>query len=145
MQIKEEIAKANSVSGVHSRILLEDGHFYLEDAGSKFGTFIGFPKKRFVQLAGGDQLMLGTARCRIEHYLGKFQLIDGLIDKIMGNLGTNVHDLKVLPTNSSTADNNNDDDPKPSPRTRPKSPELIFFLRTLAWCHVAGALHLLEL
>ena len=101
VQIKEEIAKEKAVSDVNTRIILEDGHFYLEDAGSKFGTFIGFPKKKLVQVTGGDQMMLGTARCQIEHYPGKMQFIDGLIDKIMGNMGTNVHDVKVLSTSSS--------------------------------------------
>jgi len=101
IQIKEELAKEKAVDAVHTRIIIEDGHFYLEDAGSKFGTYVGFPKKKLVQITGGDHLMLGTARAQIEHLPATFQFIDGLIDKIMGDMGQTVHDVKILSTSSS--------------------------------------------
>ena len=44
------MVEGKDVSPVHARIVLEDGHFYLEDAGSSFGTFVGLPKKKYFEV-----------------------------------------------------------------------------------------------
>ena len=96
ISVPEEQAKAKHVSKVHARIVLEDGRFYLEDAGSSFGTYAGLPKKKFFELNGGDKLLIGAARAQIEYQPASFQLLDGLIDKILGSMGTNVYDMKIV-------------------------------------------------
>ena len=101
IQIKEELAKDGRVDAVHTRICLEDGRFYVEDAGSSFGTFVGFPKKKLVQVFGGDQLLLGSARAQVENFPGKFYFIDGLIDKIMGNLDISHYPVTLLSSSAS--------------------------------------------
>ena len=53
---------------VHTRIVLEDGHFYLEDAKSAFGTYVGLPKKKFFELNGGDKLLLGQLLPDLTHW-----------------------------------------------------------------------------
>lgn len=63
--VKEDLAKANQVDAVHTRIVLEDGHFYLENAEGKMGTYVGLPKKKFFEINGGDQLLLGSAKCGV--------------------------------------------------------------------------------
>ena len=99
--IKPEVAKDKKVEAIHTQICLEDGHFYLEDVSKKFGTFVGFPKKKFVQLHGGDQLMMGTARAQIEVIPFAVQFIDGLIDKIMGFKTENMYNVKLVDKGAS--------------------------------------------
>ena len=101
VQITEAIAKQKKVDGVHSRIVLEDGRFYLEDVSRGFGTYVGFPRKRFLQLNRGDQLLLGCARAKVESKALKLQLVDGLLEKILGSMALNAYSLRILATGAS--------------------------------------------
>jgi len=96
ISIPLELAKQKAVSTVHTRIVLEDGHFYLEDAGSSFGTWVGLPKKRFFELNSGDRLMFGGARCRIAYRLSPIQPLQGLVDKILGTMPLNTYAVTIL-------------------------------------------------
>jgi len=97
--IPEELAKTKHVSAIHTRIVLEkdsDGasHFYLEDAGGE--TYVGLPKKKFFEINGGDHLMFGMARAHVEVIPAACQVLDGIIDKILGDMGTNLHNMKIV-------------------------------------------------
>jgi len=96
--VKEDIAKPRSVDAVHTRIVLEDGHFYLENESKGIGTYVGLPKKTFFEINHGDQLLLGSARVSVEYLPGVFSLLDGLIDKILGKQIVKVHDMKLCGT-----------------------------------------------
>lgn len=85
ISIEAEMAKEKSVSAVHSKIILEDGHFYLEDAGSSFGTWVGLPKKKYFEVNVGDKLMLGMARCYVGMRVNPFQPVEGFVNFIVGN------------------------------------------------------------
>jgi len=98
IHVPEEKAKEKAVDGVHTRIVLEDGHFYLEDAGSHFGTYVGLPKKKFFEVNGGDHFLFGSAKAQIEYIPVStlpFTFLDGLIDKILGDMGQNMYDVKL--------------------------------------------------
>lgn len=101
ISISSEMAKEKKIDAVHTRIVLEDGHFYLESGGGGFGTFVGLPKKKFVEVHGGDKLLVGSARCKIEALPATFAPLDGLIDKILGKRVTNVYDMKVVGSSAS--------------------------------------------
>ena len=93
--IPEELAKARGVGEVHTRIVLEDGHFYLESAGG--ATYVGIPKKKFFQVRAGDKLMLGQARCSISALLPfTFLPLDGIIDHMMGKMPLATYNVKIL-------------------------------------------------
>ena len=94
--IPEEYVKAKKVDEVHTRIVLEDGHFYLENVSSNFGTYVGLPKKKYFEINGGDQLLLGGAKCQIESIPVAFYPLDGIIDKIMGTPAVNIYDMKIV-------------------------------------------------
>jgi len=101
IMIPEELAKTKAVSAVHTRIVLEKdangaSHFYLEDAGGSLGTYVGLPKKKFFELNGGDHLMFGMAKAHVEVIPAACQVLDGLIDKILGDLGTQMHNMKIV-------------------------------------------------
>lgn len=96
ISIPAELAKQKGVSAVHTRIVLEDGHFYLEDAGSSLGTWVGMPKKKWFEINSGDHIMIGAARCRIGMRLNPFQPIQGIIDTILGSFGTTDYQVNIL-------------------------------------------------
>jgi len=98
ISVKEDIAKPRKVDDVHTRVVLEDGHFYLEDAGSSFGTYVGLPKKKFFEINAGDLLMLGGARATISQLPATVQFLDGLIDKILGQMPLKIYDMKICGT-----------------------------------------------
>jgi len=99
--IDKEIGKAKHVDAVHTRICLEDGHFYLEDAGSSFGTWAGLPKKKFFEVHVFDHIMLGSARCTIGMNVVPFQFIQGLIDKLLGGMNDQDYPMKILGSHST--------------------------------------------
>jgi len=98
VSVSDDQAKKFMISDVHTKIVLEDGHFYLENAGGAFGTYVGLPKKKYFELHGGDQLLLGGARAQVEAPLGdvpRFFPLDGLIDKILGKQSTKAYNVTV--------------------------------------------------
>ena len=97
ISLEPELAKDKLVDAVHTRICLEDGRFYLEDAGSKFGTWVGLPKKRWFEVNVGDSIMLGSARCRIGMNVNPFQPLQGMIDKLLGASALNMYALCPYP------------------------------------------------
>jgi len=101
ISIEEAVAKAKNVDKVHTRICLEDGHFYLEDAGSSFGTWAGLPKKKFFEIHVFDHIMLGGARCTIGMNVVPFQFIQGIIDKLLGTMNAQDYPMKILGSSSS--------------------------------------------
>jgi len=66
-----------SVSATHSRIVLEGGRFFLEDAGSAFGTYMGLRPKTPFEINAGDELMLGACRFRVRTIPLLISPIDG--------------------------------------------------------------------
>ena len=55
-----------SVSRVHARVTLLDGHIYLEDAGSRWGTLVnGIPTDNR-ELSPGDRVEIGDTQLRLE-------------------------------------------------------------------------------
>jgi len=99
--IKKDRAISRKVDPVHSKIIFEDGRYYLEDAGSVHGTWVGVGKKSYFQLNQGDLLMLGRVRCKVTYTAMAFRPLQGFIDKLMGDMGTK--DYKVT-FSSPTAD-----------------------------------------
>ena len=88
-------------AAVHSRIVLEDGRFYLEDAGSAFGTYAGLNKGAYFEINGGDELMLAGARCKVMSWPFTFRPIDGILSKILGEGATKYdHQVQILGTTS---------------------------------------------
>jgi len=82
--IPEEVAKERKVSSVHTRVCLENGRFFLEDAGSSFGTYVGLPKKKFFEINIGDHLLFGSARVIVGVQVIPFQPLTGLIVLLLG-------------------------------------------------------------
>jgi len=99
--ISAELGKEKMVDAVHTRICLEDGHFYLEDANSSFGTWVGLIKKCFFEVHVGDHIMLGSARCRIGMNVVPLQPIQGIIDILLGNMNPANYSFKLLGSSSS--------------------------------------------
>ena len=86
---------------MHTRIVLEDGHFYLESAGGAFGTYVGLPKKKFFQVTSGDNLLFGQCRCGIEVLPAAFVFLDGIIDKVLPRTEIKGYDFRVCKTSAS--------------------------------------------
>jgi len=91
-----EVAKARAVDAVHTKICLEDGRFFLENESRGFGTYVGLPKKRFFEVNAFDSLLIGSARAGIFYKPVTFQVVNGLIDKILGDMGTQSYDMKIV-------------------------------------------------
>src|ERR1700685_1892393 len=53
------IIRDSRVSRAHSRILLEDGQYVLEDSGSRHGTLVNGKKVKRHQLANSDHIEFG--------------------------------------------------------------------------------------
>jgi len=49
-----------SISKLHARIEYQDGHFFVEDAGSMHGVYVNAAKIRRAELAPGSQIQLGN-------------------------------------------------------------------------------------
>src|ERR1700677_1243213 len=55
-----------SVSRIHARITLVDGHVYLEDAGSRWGTLVNNKPTESRELFPGDCVAIGDTQLRLE-------------------------------------------------------------------------------
>src|SRR5580704_161752 len=55
-----------SVSRIHARITLIDGHIYLEDAGSRWGTLVNNKPAESRELFPGDCVAIGDTQLRLE-------------------------------------------------------------------------------
>jgi hypothetical protein len=55
-----------SVSRIHARITLIDGHVYLEDAGSRWGTLVNDKPTESRELFPGDCVAIGDSQLRLE-------------------------------------------------------------------------------
>jgi pSer/pThr/pTyr-binding forkhead associated (FHA) protein len=55
-----------SVSRIHARITLVDGHVYLEDAGSRWGTLVNDRPTESRELFPGDCVAIGDTQLRLE-------------------------------------------------------------------------------
>jgi len=55
-----------SVSRVHARVTLLDGHIYLEDAGSRWGTLVNGIPTDSRELSPGDRVEIGDTQLRLE-------------------------------------------------------------------------------
>jgi serine/threonine protein kinase len=55
-----------SISRVHARITLLDGHIYLEDAGSRWGTLVNGIPTDSRELSPGDRVEIGDTQLRVE-------------------------------------------------------------------------------
>jgi pSer/pThr/pTyr-binding forkhead associated (FHA) protein len=55
-----------SVSRIHARITLIDGHVYLEDAGSRWGTLVNDKPTESRELCPGDCVAIGDTQLRLE-------------------------------------------------------------------------------
>jgi hypothetical protein len=55
-----------SVSRIHARITLVDGHVYLEDAGSRWGTLVNNRPTESRELFPGDCVAIGDSQLRLE-------------------------------------------------------------------------------
>ncbi len=112
------VLAANSVSKQHARLLFRDGDYYLEDLGSRMGTFVN--KKRLsehvpVRLQEGDQFSLFpyTFSSKAE----KLWISDAQVDLLTGSwsacrweqfvlderLGERSFEIEVLPTSGSVS------------------------------------------
>ena len=58
------VVKAPSVSARHARVVVDEGELWLEDLGSRNGTFVGMPPRRVERerIDVGDTITLGDAR-----------------------------------------------------------------------------------
>jgi len=104
LTISETRAQSRKVDPVHSRIVFEDGRFYVEDAGSNFGTYIGIGKKSFFQIESGDTLLLARARFKVVMSPVAFRPLQGFIDMLMGDMGKFDYGVDILPRNSSVVE-----------------------------------------
>ena len=95
LAIKEERAKKRHVEKVHSKIVVEDGRFYLEDAGSAFGTYFGLGKKAYFEMYDGDVFLLGGARFRCVRRKGVFRPLQGLVDLMVGKMPPFDYSVKI--------------------------------------------------
>ena len=79
---KEERAKKRLVEPVHTKIIYEDGKFYVEDAGSNFGTYFGLGRKSWFEVHAGDCIMLAGCRCNVVRRGTVFRPLQGFIDMV---------------------------------------------------------------
>jgi pSer/pThr/pTyr-binding forkhead associated (FHA) protein len=69
-----------AVSGLHARLLLEEGHFLLEDMNSLNGTFLNGQRIRKSQLAEGDEILIGK-HSLIFHGEGALPKVEPALDR----------------------------------------------------------------
>jgi len=94
---KEQAAK-RAVQDVHARVVLEEGKFFLEHAAGPcaFGTYIGVSKKFWCQVNGGDELLLGGARFSVSQSPATLQIVQGIMDMLIGEFGRRDYRVKLL-------------------------------------------------
>lgn len=80
--IKEERAKKRLVEPLHTKVICEDGKWYVEDAGSNFGTYMGLGRKTWFEVHAGDSIMLAGCRCTVARRGSVFRPLQGFIDMV---------------------------------------------------------------
>jgi len=96
---REKRTKMQAVQdGAHTKIIVEDGRFFIQDAGSSFGTYYGIGKRSYFQIADGDMIMMAGCRCKVSIRPFEIQPQQGLVDKIIGAPAKQKYDAKIIGT-----------------------------------------------